>query len=261
MASIRADRGEWAEGLRLAAIGVPVAIAVSLALTYLLLFSDSLAALGRGVTLSVLLPIVVGGPAFFAIGQQRAQLRELRQRLNRTATYDTLTDVFNARAFAGIVERRSGSGLGPGRGAFLVVDASQARAFDRRYGIDWGEQALRLVAEAIRGSVRANDIVGRTNQNEFGVYLAGAGEEDARAVGERIRASVEAVWFAPGGKRDMLAVSVAGVVFEHELDFTEMMRQAARALPARGRARSVNLTRLPVAAIDDLRDNTPRDDG
>ncbi|MBN9037068.1 MAG: diguanylate cyclase [Rhizobiales bacterium] len=252
---------EWAEALKFAAAGVAIAIALSLALTYLLLFSDGIGAFGRGVALSIALPLLIGGPAFFAIGWQRAQARELCQRLTRLATYDGLTDCFNPRAFSSIVERRRESALGPGRGAFLVVDAGQVRAVDRRYGIDWGEEALRLIAGAIRKSVRASDLVGRTSQNEFGVYLAGASEDDARAVGERIRDAVAEVWFAPGDRRDMLAVNVAGVVFEQELEFAEMMRQAARALPARGRARTVRLAHVPPTPAEMLRADTPRNDG
>ena len=109
--------------------------------------------------------------------------------------------------------------------------------------------------------MRASDLVGRTSQNEFGVYLAGASEDDARAVGERIRDAVAEVWFAPGDRRDMLAVNVAGVVFEQELEFAEMMRQAARALPARGRARTVRLAHVPPTPAEMLRADTPRNDG
>jgi diguanylate cyclase (GGDEF)-like protein len=244
---------EWAEAMKFAAIGVAAAMAVSLVLNYLLLFSDGIGAFGRGVALSIVLPLLIGGPAFFAIGWQRARMRELRQQLTRLATYDGLTDCFNPRAFSGIVERRRESALGPGRGAFLIVDAGQVRTVDHRYGIDWGEEALRLIAGAIRKSVRASDLVGRTSQNEFGIYLAGAGEEDARAVGERIRDAVTEVWFAPGDRRDMLAVNVAGVVFEQELEFAEMVRQAARVLPARGRAKSVRFAHVPPTPDEAMR--------
>lgn len=261
MTSSRPAGREWAEALKFAAVGAAIAVALSLALTYALLFFDGIAAFGRGVALSVMLPLLVGAPAFFAVGWQRARARDLRQQLTRLATYDGLTDCLNPRAFSGIVERRRESALGPHRGGFLVVDAGQVRAIDRRYGIDWGEEALRLIAGAIRKSVRAGDIVGRTSQNEFGVYLAGAGEEDARAVGERIREAVAQVWFAPGERRDMLAVNVAGVVFEQELDFAGMLRQAARALPARGRAKTVRLAHLPPGPTEALRADTPRNDG
>jgi diguanylate cyclase (GGDEF)-like protein len=242
----------WRGGLRLAAIGVVVAVVASLAINYLLLFSDTLTPFGRGVALSILLPVLIGGPAFFAIGRLRWQAREMRRRLQRTATYDELTQVLNGKAFAGIVERRRESPFGSDRGAFLVIDAAEVRAINRRHGVDWGEEALRLIAAAIRGSVRAGDVVGRTSQNEFGVYLSGAREEDAQEVGERIRAAVAEVYFAPGGTRDMLGVSVAGVVFESELEFTEMLREAARQLPARGVARKVALAHFPPSPLDEL---------
>ena len=250
----RGSGGEaaWKSGLKMAAVGVAAAIAVSLAITYLLLFSETLGALGRGVTLSVLLPVLIGGPAFFEIGRQRSRTRELQRRLQQAATYDDLTRCFKGPVFANMVERRQESAFGPGRGAFLVVDAGEVRSINRRHGIDWGEEALRLIAAAIRSSVREGDIVGRTSQNEFGVYLAGASEDDARAVGERIRTAIAEVYFAPHGTRDVLGVSVAGVVFEHELEFPEMLREASRQLPSRGVARKVALAHFPASPLDDL---------
>src|SRR5690606_39812071 len=83
----RGSGGEpaWKSGLKMAAVGVAAAIAISLAITYLLLFSETLGALGRGVTLSVLLPVLIGGPAFFEIGRPRSHARELRRRARKSA--------------------------------------------------------------------------------------------------------------------------------------------------------------------------------
>ncbi|RUX45432.1 GGDEF domain-containing protein, partial [Mesorhizobium sp. M4A.F.Ca.ET.050.02.1.1] len=50
--------------------------------------------------------------------------------------------------------------------------------------------------------------------------------------GERIKARVRDVYFAPKGTEDVLAVQVGGVIFEHELAFEDMFRSAEERLSA-----------------------------
>jgi GGDEF domain-containing protein len=60
----------------------------------------------------------------------------------------------------------------------------------------------------------------------FGVFLPGASEEDAKEIGKRVRETVGQIYFAPKGDKDVLAIRVGGVVFEHELAFEDMFRSA-----------------------------------
>lgn len=64
----------------------------------------------------------------------------------------------------------------------------------------------------------------------FGVFLPGASEDDAKEIGERIRANVARVYFAPKGTEDVLAIGVGGTVFESELEFEDMFRSAEEQL-------------------------------
>jgi diguanylate cyclase (GGDEF)-like protein len=126
---------------------------------------------------------------------------------------------------------------------------SNLRDISSRFGLDWGEEAQRIVASTIRASVRNDDLVGRLADGEFGIFLPGASAENARHVAERIRQEVAKVYFAPGttgldGKTSLIDVNVAGVFFEQQLGFEDMFRSAARQLAASSPGSRIELTRI-----------------
>ena len=99
-----------------------------------------------------------------------------------------------------------------------------------RFGLGWGDEALRLIASAIRASLRKDDLIGRLGNSMFGVFLPGATKQDATEVGERIRQAVGQIYFAPKGEKDVLTIRAGGVVFEHELAFEDMFLSAEELL-------------------------------
>jgi diguanylate cyclase len=225
----------WWEVARLTILGTAAAIGVSLVLSYLLLFSDALGPFGRGVALAILLPVLIAAPLFIYIGMKLQDARAQQQRLNRLTTYDQTTGVVNGMVLAAVVERRAAArDVGDAaRGGFVVVRLDNLLDINIEHGFAWGDEALRLVATAIRASVREGDTVGRLGASEFGVFPPGASEENARAVGERIRDAIEKVGFAPAGIDTPLAVRTGGVLFEHDLGFADMFRGAERQLMSR----------------------------
>lgn len=223
-ASARAWRGvAW-----LTFLGTTVSLGLSLGLNYLLLFSDALTPFGRSMMTAALLPVIIGLPLFALIGWQQLQIRGYRQELNRSGTYDRLTGCLNGPVFTSMVERRTirPSAPGPRSGAFLVIHSEHIRSINLRFGLEWGDEALRLIATTIQSSVRAEDLIGRIGTSMFGVFLSGATEAEAKEIGERIRARVAQVYFAPRGTEDALTIKVGGVVFEKEVDFADMFQSA-----------------------------------
>jgi diguanylate cyclase len=235
----------WREVARLAMIGTAAAIGVSLVLTYLLFFSEALSPLARSLTLATIVPALIAAPLLVFIGVKLQELRQQRQNLNRLATYDQTTGLMNGTTLATVVDRRvhTSEVEDPARGGFLVVRLDNLLDINMRHGFDRGDEALRLVASAIRASVRESDTVGRLGAAEFGVFLAGASEENAREVGERIRAEIARVHFAPSGTETVLAVSAGGVVFDRDFGFNEMFRGAEHQLARRGSRSGLALAR------------------
>jgi diguanylate cyclase (GGDEF)-like protein len=234
---------------RLVVFGSVVCVFVSLAVNYLLLFDPTLTSFGRSLVSAIVLPIVLGAPLLYFIGLKLREIGRFRRDLNRAATYDAVTDCFRGAAFSSAVDRRAApeTGHGPRRGAFLLVDAEHLRSINMRYGFDWGEEALRVIASTIRASVRAEDIVGRVGEGEFAVFLPGASEDNAREVGERIRGRLAKAVLLPEADGDLLDVSVGGVTFEGAPVFEEMFRAAGEKLSDAHDAREVILSRFEPA--------------
>jgi diguanylate cyclase len=218
----------WKGVAWLTLLGTAGILALSVGLNYLLLFFDTLTPFGRSMITAILLPVVLGVPLFLFIGLQQIEVRRYRRELDKSATFDSLTGCLNGAVFTSMVERRTTRQLasGPRSGAFLVIHPEHLRSINLRFGLGWGDEALRLIASTIQSSVRKEDLVGRIGTSMFGVFLPGATEQDAKEIGERIRARVAQAYFAPKGDEDVLAISVGGVVFESELEFEDMFRSA-----------------------------------
>jgi diguanylate cyclase (GGDEF)-like protein len=212
---------------RLTVLGTVFCILLSLMGGYLLLLSGGFTPFEQNVLLAVLVPMVIAVPLLVIIGYRGEQIGHLRRELTRQTTYDALTSCLRASVFSSLINRRKA--LSPAeqrRGAFMIIHAGGLRSIQRNHGFDQGSEMLRFVGEAIRGSVRETDMVGRMNTADFGVFLPGATTEDAQNVGERIRARISADWLLPDDADQVLTVRVAGVVFKDELLFDDMFRAA-----------------------------------
>ena len=140
-------------------------------------------------------------------------------------------------------------------GALLVIDVDHFKRINDSFGHDSGDEALKVIAETIRGAVRAVDLVGRIGGEEFGVFLPGTDPNRTLAVAERIRAAISAAEFSPTGSRVGLSVSVGGATFADQASFSELFRRADQRLYAaklNGRNR-VEITQTPTDQAQPLR--------
>jgi diguanylate cyclase (GGDEF)-like protein/PAS domain S-box-containing protein len=74
----------------------------------------------------------------------------------------------------------------------IMLDVDHFRQFNETHGHDVGDRALQIVAQAIQGSVRTQDIAARYGGEEFCVILPGAEPDEAGGVAERVRAAIAA---------------------------------------------------------------------
>jgi diguanylate cyclase (GGDEF)-like protein len=110
----------------------------------------------------------------------------------------------------------------------LSIDLDHFKAINDKYGHKTGDQALVATGEALRGTVRAEDIVGRWGGEEFLVVLADASREGTLRAAARMRLAItEAA--ARAGIPGRLTASV-GAAIDHPLDLESLLRTADRAL-------------------------------
>ncbi len=142
---------------------------------------------------------VLNGLAYLAVlGVAMAGLQTLRNsqaQLARLVVQDSLTNVLNARAFSD----RLGQELDRNRRyprplALLYMDLDNFKVINDTHGHQTGDAVLRLVADAMRSSVRQADVVGRLGGDEFAVIMPETDAPLADAAAKRLIASLRTVF-------------------------------------------------------------------
>jgi diguanylate cyclase (GGDEF)-like protein len=112
-------------------------------------------------------------------------------RLAQLATTDSLTGLFNARAFHERLRQELGRAARYQEPlSLLIVDLDGLKRVNDQYGHEAGNAALRSVAAAIRSGLREIDLGARLGGDEFGVLAPRTNEESAVVLAERLRALV-----------------------------------------------------------------------
>ncbi len=173
------------------------------------------------------------------------------------ARTDSLTGVLNHRALIGRLEqelsraRRSEQCL-----SVLFLDVDHFKEINDSYGHDAGDAVLREVSRLVKGTLRAEDTVGRYGGEEFVILLPGAERQESLGIAERIRATIAAHSFTgTGGASVGMTVSL-GVATYPDAGGTQadLLRSADRALyqaKRLGRNRVSVAPEHPADAVED----------
>lgn len=178
---------------------------------------------------NLIIPLILAPPFFYFLLSKLRELAIAHHELMIISTTDSLTDCFNRRAFTALVDRcldRMLKQPPPPQGALLVIDVDYFKSVNDNFGHEVGDQALKLIADTIRGAVRDTDAVGRIGGEEFAVFLPGVNYPQAEDMAERIRKAIANAPFSPRGKPYGLSVSIGGATFEQAATFSELYRQA-----------------------------------
>lgn len=222
----------WAHVYRVTGGIVAVSIVVSVILTNVIMEVSADGVNVQGLAVSVIMPIILGGPMTFFLALKHEQLRFANEQLAHIATTDWLTGCLNRGAFTARVAKhldRRNQRTGEG-GALLIVDADDFKRVNDTFGHHAGDEALRLIAQAIRGAVGRDDLVGRLGGEEFGIFLAGANLVTADRAAEQVRMAVAAIDFTPGELPCPLSVSIGGAAYLARTRFGDLYRLADQRL-------------------------------
>lgn len=209
------------------------AITIGVAMPNLIEMTDEMRS--RVLIATIFLPLNLAAPLLFFFTAKLRDLAIAHRQLTIFAATDSLTQVMSRSAFSTLVEaylNEMRAHEQDRHGALLIVDADNFKSINDTYGHAQGDEALIAIARAIKEVIRAPDLVGRLGGEEFGIFLPGAGTDQASRVAERICHNVHAVAFTPAGTVHPLSVSVGGAVFESKLPFKELFRAADQQLYA-----------------------------
>jgi len=150
------------------------------------------------------------------------------------ADVDELTGIFNKRALKfGLSEMVHEARQNGGRVSVFLFDIDHFKAYNDQNGHIAGDQALRLLAQLVRDTVRADDIFGRFGGEEFLLIMPGRTAAQAMSAAGNIRQRIAHYQFPFGEKQPMGMVSVSGGVStfpDDSQDAVEMLLAADNAL-------------------------------
>ena len=134
--------------------------------------------------------------------------------------------------------------------ALLLLDIDWFKQVNDRFGHLCGDDALRVVAQTLRGEVRPGDEVGRYGGEEFAIILRETDEKRVGETAERIRAMVAKARFEAGDEPHSVTISIGIALFPLDgNDGATLVAHADQALYQAKRAgrNRVRSFRRPVA--------------
>jgi diguanylate cyclase len=162
-----------------------------------------------------------------AAAEHRSRTDALTGLANRLALDDFLRD-------AQIATMENGKPL-----SIILLDVDHFKAFNDRFGHQFGDQVLRLIAQILKGGLRTYDLAARFGGEELVGVLPGADVNVARGVAERIRQAIANRQITRRSTGEVLAgitVSVGVAQFVPGEPLTTLFERCDRALYAAKRA-------------------------
>lgn len=195
--------------------------------------------------------------SFFVVGDLLSVLLynlHLKEKLEERATTDGLTGLLNRQTLIENLEKecrrchRYGQSV-----AIVMLDLDLFKQINDRYGHQAGDEALRMVARRITGSMRDTDITGRCGGEEFMVVLPATDAEGARLWAERLREALASRPVVHKGREIPVTASLGVSAAQGELANAEALIGRADAALYRAKAEGRNR----VAVADPLGGPTP----
>ncbi len=148
--------------------------------------------------------------AVMARKKQRERLRQSVRDGLRAAVTDPLTGLYNRRYAEPHLLRLARSCRDAGSDfAMMVLDIDHFKSINDAHGHGVGDRVLVMVAERLRRSVRAEDLVARIGGEEFLVAMPDTDPVEARAAAERLRTAICSRGFDLGQHRPVLSVTLS----------------------------------------------------
>lgn len=192
----------------------------------------------------VSLPQIVHNAIVRANYQQ--QWAERQARLERAATIDELTGLYNRRCFEERIinefERARRYGI---RSSLLMLDLDWFKTINDQYGHLAGDKVLTEFGRILTQCSRSSDLPARYGGEEFCLFLANTDISGARVLAERIRSlTAETVVLSPSGDEIRFTCSIGVAEFDNTLTGPEDL--IARADDALYAAKNAGRNRVSV---------------
>lgn len=189
------------------------------------------------------------------VAERTAELQQANSELEKLATTDSLTSVWNRRAF----NQQAGKELERSKRhsrdtTVVMMDIDLFKSVNDTYGHATGDQILKRFAAEVGAHIRFGDIFGRVGGEEFAIMLHDVDKVAAMALAERIRVSVQTMdtLYEENGQKDKLPVITVsmGLVSTGQLQSYNLENLMQHADQALYEAKKAGRNRVKAAIID-----------
>jgi len=142
-------------------------------------------------------------------------------KLEEAATIDGLTKIFNRKKISERISyeltKRGSKNMN-----LIMFDIDNFKRINDTYGHDMGDEVLVKIAQTAKSCIREQDSIGRWGGEEFMILLPEAKKEEARAIAEKIRASINAIQWE---KMPAISVSVGVTQVREDEDLQDSYKR------------------------------------
>ena len=169
---------------------------------------------------------ITGGVETFSDNSTTLALNERLHELGQMALIDKLTGIGNRRFADNTLDEKFG-GLNRYNWPFGVVfcDIDNFKSVNDRYGHDAGDQALKMVAKTLAGSLRIVDSVFRWGGDEFLAVVTNVNASQLEETAARLKALVASSALPVGGDSLRVTVSIGYTMAQPGDDPQKLLRR------------------------------------
>jgi diguanylate cyclase (GGDEF)-like protein len=164
-----------------------------------------------------------------------SQINALQKQLEEASHRDPLTNCFNRRYLETEARKIAGSRTGRKQSgpSLALIDIDHFKQINDTQGHVAGDRVLVRIADIIRQSAEANDLLFRVGGEEFVLLMPNADLSTAERMAERIRDAVSFARFPVEGR---VTVSIGVTPYDPDLPLVAILEQADRLLYAAKRS-------------------------
>ena len=162
-----------------------------------------------------------------------ARVVQYQQHLEHQALIDSLTSLFNRRAFERKMEEEFERAMRYHHAlSLMILDVDDFKKVNDTYGHHWGDQVLKKIAEHLRTKTRRSDYPSRYGGEEFVLILPETDVENALRVDSKVRSEIKATTFDSKGRAFSVTVStgLSSTCNKEYSNWQQMLEDADQAL-------------------------------
>lgn len=156
-------------------------------------------------------------------------IADLFQAVKEQAITDPMTGLYNRRYFEEFIKKEAvRSSRQNQKFTVIGIDLDHLKRINDKLGHNYGDIAIKAIAEVLKSSCRSIDIAARMGGEEFNVILSGVDSQGGLVFAERIRKTIEAVTLEKIG--NITASLGVGTYMEQADDIDELLELVDHAM-------------------------------